>query len=93
MTWVEWFEAGRRFLDGLTMFVFSIGVFILFVIALINVIRVALRHSIPNRYAHTEPGDMAWGPMPIEKSETPRIVAQRINHDALPTKTPVRRRR
>ncbi len=42
MTWVEWFNAARQFLDGLTMFVFSIGLFILFLIALAKLIKKAI---------------------------------------------------
>ena len=49
MTWVEWFNAARQFLDGLTLFVFSIGVFVLFVIALVTVIRMAYNHSFPKK--------------------------------------------
>jgi hypothetical protein len=42
MTWAEWFNAGRQFLDGLTMFIFSIGLFILFLITLVKLIKKAI---------------------------------------------------
>src|SRR5260370_16715170 len=49
VTWVEQFNAARQFLDGLTMLVFSIGVFILFLIALVTVIRMAYMHAFPKK--------------------------------------------
>jgi len=42
MTWQKRFNKGRQFLDGLTMFVFSLGLFVLFVIGLVKLIRIIM---------------------------------------------------
>ena len=38
MRWIEWFNNARQFIDGLTLLVFSIGLFVLFVVALVKLI-------------------------------------------------------